>query len=216
MTDPQEEPQGFWRSHFVPGPDFWHRHVSHRFKMPNLKERRAFLVVTKWDSAVYLLLVTFGLPFEAHFVTDWNLKYLIFMCFFAFTAAYVIIEIAEMIVPVLRDKVVNEKNAHVQIDSTQLLKNWGAQGAAVIWALALVGYIGFKWPGTGWWDNTVFLIRAPIWDTPVWYGPLEIFVIIHTYFMAKYSTRFLNDLLFVLLKAFPRAERIEDEAPPRH
>ena len=196
-------------------PGFWHRHVSHRFKMPNLRQRRAFLVVTKWDSPIYMLLVTFGLPLEAYLVTDWDLKYMIFMYFFAFVAAYVIIEIAEMVVPVMRDSVVNERNANIQIDSTQFLKNWGAQGAAVIWALALVGYIGSNWPGTGWWDNTVFVIWAPLWNTPVWYGPLEWLVVFHTYYMAKYSTKFLNFLLFVLLKAFPRAERIEEEAGPK-
>ena len=183
--------------------------------MPNLRQRRAFLVVTKWDSPIYMLLVTFGLPLEAYLVTDWDLKYMIFMYFFAFVAAYVIIEIAEMVVPVMRDSVVNERNANIQIDSTQFLKNWGAQGAAVIWALALVGYIGSNWPGTGWWDNTVFVIWAPLWNTPVWYGPLEWLVVFHTYYMAKYSTKFLNFLLFVLLKAFPRAERIEEEAGPK-
>ncbi len=194
---------------------FWHRHVSHRFKTPNLRQRRAFFIVTKWDSPIYMLLVTFGLPLEAYFVTDLRSKLMIFTAFFAFVATYVIIEIAEMVVPVMRDSVVNERNANVQIDSTQFLKNWGAQGAAVIWALVLVGYIGFKWPGTGLLDNTMFVIWAPIWNTPVWYGPLEIFAVVHTYFVAKYSTKFLNFLLFVLLKAFPRAERIEEEASPK-
>jgi len=194
---------------------FWHRHVGHRFKMPHLKERRAFMVVTKWDSPIYMMLVTFGLPLEAYFVTDWNLKYMIFMYFFAFVATYVIVEIAEMVVPVMRDSVVNERNANIQIDSTQFLKNWGAQGAVVIWALVLVGYVGSNWPGTGWWDNTMFVIWAPLWNTPVWYGPLEAFVVVHTYYTAKYSTKFLNFLLFVLLKAFPRAERIEENATPK-
>ena len=198
-----------------PKPRFWHRRYWHRYKIPHWQKSGMFHTAARWDSPVYALLVGLGVPIEAYLTTNVYAKLGIFMAFFALACFYLIIELAEMIKPVLRDSVVREMNAKAQIDSTQLLKYWGAQGAVVVWALVVIGYIASQWPDTGWWGNLVFIFWAIVWYTPVWYGPFEVIAIVHTYLMAKYSTDFLNLVLYVLLKAFPRAERIEEEAGPK-
>lgn len=185
---------------------------SPRFRIPRWKKQHMWNAATRWDAPVYTLAIAIGVPLMSYFVTDTYYKLLAAMLLFAITHAYWALETHEMVTPVLRHNVVREENANAQIDSMQVLKRYGAQGAAVIWILFLVWYDAVYWPYADWKTNAWFVFDSIfVTERPVSYGWVECLIIAHTYLVSKYVVRFFNLLLFILLKAFPRAERIEEE-----
>jgi len=179
------------------------------FHLPRWESEHMWRRGAKLDSPIYFFLVAFGVPLMSYFITDVNYKAVIAMTWFAITHAYWVLEIQEMIVPVLRSNIVREENAAAQIASMQFLKNWGAQGAIVIWAFFLIGYVMFYWPHADWQSNVRFAFESLFATRPVSYGLIEWLIIAHTFLVSRYLAHFFNLLFGILLKAFPRAERIE-------
>lgn len=186
---------------------------------PNMLRRSA-----EWDSTVYTLTVALGVPLMNFSVYDPLLRARIAMIFFAVATIWWILELWEMIGPVIKRGIVDEVNATAQVDSIQYFRNWAAQGALVIWGFSEVGYI--VWHLARDFDQMTladagWLIVRALFDSPVAMAPIAWLMIVHTYIVGRTSVYFFPIILFVLSKAFPRGERIEEEsvtvhtAPPR-
>lgn len=184
---------------------------------PNAAPRKRWSIsrahLERWDVLAYTLLVALGVPLMNYLVSGLVLKLGIAAIFFALAHAYWAIEMQQLIGPVIKNKVVDEERANEQVTSTQLLRNWAAQGALVIWIIVEAIYITWylaQHQGSS--DAATFIVWSLFGPgSPAAMGPVEWFIIVHTFLVGRATFYFFNILLLVLSKAFPRGERIEDE-----